>query len=215
MGIALYNPRFLKLHLIKQETFMKKILWIVLIAVVGLGGYSLTKYNDLMRAEEDINSVWGNVESAYQRRADLIPNLVNAVKGQANFEKDTLTAVMDARSKATAVTINPNTATEEEMAKFQAAQQDVNSSLSRLLVTVEKYPELKAHEGFLNLQAQLEGTENRINTERNNFNAAVKEYNKQVREMPTKIAAAIMGFKAKPQFKAEAGAEKAPVVNFN
>ncbi len=194
---------------------MKKILWIVLIAIVGLGSYSLTKYNDLMRAEEDINSVWGNVESAYQRRADLIPNLVNAVKGQANFEKETLTAVMDARSKATAVTINPNTATEDEMAKFQAAQQDVNSSLSRLLVTVEKYPELKAHEGFLNLQAQLEGTENRINTERNNFNAAVKEYNKQVREMPTKIAAMIMGFKAKPQFKAEAGAEKAPVVNFN
>lgn len=194
---------------------MKKILWIVLIAIVGLGGYSLAKYNDLMRAEEDINSVWGNVESAYQRRADLIPNLVNAVKGQANFEKETLTAVMDARSKATAVTINPNTATEDEMAKFQAAQQDVNSSLSRLLVTVEKYPELKAHEGFLNLQAQLEGTENRINTERNNFNAAVKEYNKQVREMPTKIAAMIMGFKAKPQFKAESGAEKAPVVNFN
>lgn len=194
---------------------MKKILWIVLIAIVGLGGYSLTKYNDLMRAEEDINSVWGNVESAYQRRADLIPNLVNAVKGQANFEKETLTAVMDARSKATAVTINPNTATEDEMAKFQAAQQDVNSSLSRLLVTVEKYPELKAHEGFLNLQAQLEGTENRINTERNNFNAAVKEYNKQVREMPTKIAAMLMGFKAKPQFKAESGAEKAPVVNFN
>ncbi|WP_288319514.1 LemA family protein [uncultured Haemophilus sp.] len=194
---------------------MKKILWIVLIAIVGLGGYSLTKYNDLMRAEEDINSVWGNVESAYQRRADLIPNLVNAVKGQANFEKETLTAVMDARSKATAVTINPDTATEDEMAKFQAAQQDVNSSLSRLLVTIEKYPELKAHEGFLNLQAQLEGTENRINTERNNFNAAVKEYNKQVREMPTKIAAMIMGFKAKPQFKAEAGAEKAPVVNFN
>ena len=194
---------------------MKKILWIVLIAIVGLGGYSLTKYNDLMRAEEEINSVWGNVESAYQRRADLIPNLVNAVKGQANFEKETLTAVMDARSKATAVTINPDTATEDEMAKFQAAQQDVNSSLSRLLVTIEKYPELKAHEGFLNLQAQLEGTENRINTERNNFNAAVKEYNRQVREMPTKIAAMIMGFKAKPQFKAESGAEKAPVVNFN
>ena len=194
---------------------MKKILWIVLIAIVGLGGYSLTKYNDLMRAEEEINSVWGNVESAYQRRADLIPNLVNAVKGQANFEKETLTAVMDARSKATAVTINPDTATEDEMAKFQAAQQDVNSSLSRLLVTIEKYPELKAHEGFLNLQAQLEGTENRINTERNNFNAAVKEYNKQVREMPTKIAAMIMGFKAKPQFKAESGAEKAPEVNFN
>ena len=194
---------------------MKKILGILLIAVIAVGGYSLTKYNDLMRAEEDINSVWGNVESAYQRRADLIPNLVNTVKGQANFEKETLTAVIDARAKATAITINPNTASEEEMAKYQAAQQEVNSSLSRLLVSVEKYPELKAHEGFLNLQAQLEGTENRINTERNLYNNAVKEYNKQVREMPTKIAAMLMGFKAKPQFKAEAGADKAPVVNFN
>ena len=162
---------------------MKKILGILLIAVIALGGYSLTKYNDLMRAEEDINSVWGNVESAYQRRADLIPNLVNTVKGQANYEKETLTAVIDARAKATAITINPNTASEEEMAKYQAAQ--------------------------------LEGTENRINTERNLYNNAVKEYNKQVREMPTKIAAMLMGFKAKPQFKAEAGADKAPVVNFN
>lgn len=194
---------------------MKKILSILLIAVLVFGGYSFTKYNDLMRAEEDINSVWGNVESAYQRRADLIPNLVNAVKGQANFEKETLTAVIDARAKATAVSIDPKTATEEDMAKFQALQQGVNSSLSRLLVSVEKYPELKAHEAFLNLQAQLEGTENRINTERNNYNAAVKEYNKQVREMPTKFAAMIMGFKAKPQFKAESGAEKAPLVNFN
>ena len=140
---------------------------------------------------------------------------MNTVKGQANFEKETLTAVIDARAKATAITLDPKTATEEDMAKFQEAQQGVNSSLSRLLVSVEKYPELKAHEAFLNLQAQLEGTENRINTERNNFNAAVKEYNKQVREMPTKIAAMIMGFKAKPQFKAEAGAEKAPTVKFN
>ena len=194
---------------------MKRILSILLIAVLVFGGYSFTKYNDLMRAEEDINSVWGNVESAYQRRADLIPNLVNAVKGQANFEKETLTAVIDARAKATAVSIDPKTATEEDMAKFQALQQGVNSSRSRLLVSVEKYPELKAHEAFLNLQAQLEGTENRINTERNNYNAAVKEYNKQVREMPTKFAAMIMGFKAKPQFKAESGAEKAPLVNFN
>lgn len=194
---------------------MKKIFWILVIAVVAIGGFSLTKYNDLMRAEEDINSVWGNVESAYQRRADLIPNLVNTVKGQANFEKETLTSVIEARAKATAVTIDPNNATEEQMAKFQEAQQGVNSALSRLLVSVEKYPELKAHEGFLNLQAQLEGTENRINVERNNFNAAIKEYNKQVREFPTKLAAMIMGFKAKPQFKAEAGSEKAPSVNFN
>lgn len=194
---------------------MKKIFWILLIAVLAVGGYSLTKYNELMRAEEDINSVWGNVESAYQRRADLIPNLVNTVKGQANFEKETLTSVIEARAKATAVTVDPSNVTEEQMAKFQEAQQGVNSALSRLLVSVERYPELKAHDAFLNLQAQLEGTENRINVERNNFNEKVKEYNKKVREFPTKLAAMIMGFKTKPQFKSEAGADKAPTVNFN
>lgn len=194
---------------------MKKIFWILLITVLAVGGYSLTKYNELMRAEEDINSVWGNVESAYQRRADLIPNLVNTVKGQANFEKETLTSVIEARAKATAVTIDPSNATEEQMAKFQEAQQGVNSALSRLLVSVERYPELKAHDAFLNLQAQLEGTENRINVERNNFNEKVKEYNKKVREFPTKLAAMMMGFKTKPQFKSEAGSDKAPTVNFN
>lgn len=194
---------------------MKKIFWILLIAVLAVGGYSLTKYNELMRAEEDINSVWGNVESAYQRRADLIPNLVNTVKGQANFEKETLTSVIEARAKATAVTVDPSNATEDQMAKFQEAQQGVNSALSRLLVSVERYPELKAHDAFLNLQAQLEGTENRINVERNNFNEKVKEYNKKVREFPTKLAAMMMGFKTKPQFKSEAGSDKAPTVNFN
>ncbi|AKO45082.1 LemA family protein [[Haemophilus] ducreyi] len=194
---------------------MKKTVRILIIAIFGLGAFSLTKYNTLVHAEEEINSVWGNVESAYQRRADLIPNLVNTVKGQANFEKETLTSVIEARAKATSVTIDPNNATEEEMARFQSAQQNVNSALSRLLVSVEKYPELKAHEGFLNLQAQLEGTENRINVERNNFNAAVKEYNKQVREFPTKIPAMLMGFTTKPQFKAEAGSNQAPTVNFN
>ncbi|QLB40948.1 LemA family protein [Mannheimia pernigra] len=194
---------------------MKKIFWILLIAVLAVGGYSLTKYNELMRAEEDINSVWGNVESAYQRRADLIPNLVNTVKGQANFEKETLTSVIEARAKATAVTVDPSNVTEEQMAKFQEAQQGVNSALSRLLVSVERYPELKAHDAFLNLQAQLEGTENRINVERNNFNEKVKEYNKKVREFPTKLAAMMMGFKTKPQFKSEAGSDKAPTVNFN
>lgn len=157
----------------------------------------------------------GNVESAYQRRADLIPNLVNTVKGQANFEKETLTSVIEARAKATAVTVDPSNATEEQMAKFQEAQQGVNSALSRLLVSVERYPELKAHDAFLNLQAQLEGTENRINVERNNFNEKVKEYNKKVREFPTKLAAMMMGFKTKPQFKSEAGSDKAPTVNFN
>lgn len=196
---------------------MKKWTILIIIAVVAIfGGMTLSSsYNNLVKAEEDINSVWGNVESAYQRRADLIPNLVNTVKGQANFEQSTLTQVIEARAKATQTKIDPSNATEEQMAQFQQAQSGLNSALSRLLVSVEKYPELKAHEGFLNLQAQIEGTENRINVERNNFNAAVKEYNKKVRQMPTKLAAMIFGFKAKPQFKAEVGSEKAPVVNFN
>lgn len=196
---------------------MKKwIILIVLATVVILGGSILkNSYNDLVKAEEEINSVWANVESSYQRRADLIPNLVNTVKGQANFEKETLTNVIEARAKATQTKIDPSNATEEQLAKFQQAQQGLNSALSRLLVSVEKYPELKAHEAFLNLQAQLEGTENRINVERNNFNNAVKEYNKQVRQFPTKLSAMLFGFQPKPQFKAEAGSEKAPVVNFN
>lgn len=196
---------------------MKKWIVLILVLVVAVfGGITLkNSYNSLVQAEEDINSVWANVESAYQRRADLIPNLVNTVKGQANFEKDTLTSVMDARAKATQTKIDPTNATEEQLAQFQQAQQGLNSALSRLLVTVEKYPELKAHEGFLNLQAQLEGTENRINHERNNFNGAVKEYNKQVRQFPTKLAAWLFGFAPKPQFKADAGAQNAPQVNFN
>lgn len=195
---------------------MKKWIVIIILAVAALfGAMTLSSsYNSLVKAEEDINSVWANVESAYQRRADLIPNLVNTVKGQANFEKETLTNVIEARAKATQTKIDPSNATEAQMAQFQQAQQGLNSALSRLLVSVEKYPELKAHEGFLNLQAQIEGTENRINVERNNFNAAVKEYNKQVRQLPTKFAAMLFGFSAKPQFKAEAGAEKAPAVNF-
>lgn len=198
---------------------MKKWLIIILVAIIGcaalFGGTISNSYNNLVKAEEDINSVWANVESSYQRRADLIPNLVNTVKGQANFEKETLTNVIEARAKATQTTIDPSNMTEENMAQFQQAQQGLNSALSRLLVSVEKYPELKAHEGFLNLQAQIEGTENRINVERNNFNEAVKEYNKLVRQFPTKLAAWVFGFKAKPQFKADAGSEKAPVVNFN
>lgn len=196
---------------------MKKWLVIIVVAMVAIfGGLTLkNSYNSLVQAEEDINSVWANVESAYQRRADLIPNLVNTVKGQANFEKETLTNVIEARAKATQTKIDPSNATEEQMAQFQQAQQGLNSALSRLLVSVEKYPELKAHEGFLNLQAQIEGTENRINVERNNFNGAVKEYNKQVRQFPTALAAKLFGFSPKPQFKAEMGAEKAPVVNFN
>ncbi|MDH2926903.1 LemA family protein [Lonepinella koalarum] len=193
---------------------MKKWLLIILIAVIA--GFTLmSSYNGLVKAEEEIDSVWANVESQYQRRADMIPNLVNTVKGQANFEKETLTSVIEARARATQVKIDPSNMTEENLAQFQQNQDSVGSALSRLLVSVEKYPELKAHEGFMNLQAQLEGTENRINKARNDFNAAAKVYNQKVRQFPTKFAAMIFGFKDKPYFKSTAGAENAPTVNFN
>ncbi|WP_439238918.1 LemA family protein [Lonepinella sp. BR2919] len=193
---------------------MKKWLLIILVAVIA-GVTLMSSYNGLVKAEEEIDSVWANVESQYQRRADMIPNLVNTVKGQANFEKETLTGVIEARAKATQVKIDPSNMTEENLAQFQQNQDSVGSALSRLLVSVEKYPELKAHEGFMNLQAQLEGTENRINKARNDFNAAAKVYNQKVRQFPTKFAAMIFGFKDKPYFKSTAGAENAPTVNFN
>ncbi|MDY4281471.1 MAG: LemA family protein [[Pasteurella] mairii] len=193
---------------------MKK--WLVVIIIAVIAGFTLmTSYNGLVKAEEEIDSVWANVESSYQRRADLIPNLVNTVKGQANFEKETLTQVIEARSKATQTKIDPANMTESQLVEFQQNQSSVGSALSRLLVTVEKYPELKAHEGFMNLQAQLEGTENRINVARNQFNDAARIYNQKVRTFPTKLAALIFGFKEKPYFKSAAGAENAPVVNFN
>lgn len=193
---------------------MKK--WLILIIVAVISGITLmNSYNGLVKAEEEIDSVWANVESSYQRRADLIPNLVNTVKGQANFETETLTDVIEARAKATQTKIDPANMGEEQLAKFQQDQNAVGSALSRLLVTVEKYPELKAHEGFMNLQAQLEGTENRINVARNKFNEAAKIYNQKVRQFPTKLAAMIFGFKDKPYFKAVEGSQNAPTVNFN
>ena len=185
---------------------MKK--WLVLIIVAVVAAMTLIpSYNGLVSAEEQINSVWANVESTYQRRSDLIPNLVNTVKGQANFEKETLTGVVEARAKATQTKIDPSNLTEEQNA--------VGSALSRLLVSVENYPELRANEGFMNLQAQLEGTENRINVARNKFNEAAREYNQKIRTFPTKVVAMIFGFKEKPYFKSVAGAENAPTVNFN
>ncbi|EGV06393.1 LemA family protein [Haemophilus pittmaniae HK 85] len=193
---------------------MKK--WIaIIVAAVAIGMTLMSSYNGLVKAETEIDAVWANVESAYQRRADLIPNLVNTVKGQANFEQQTLTNVIEARAKATQTQIDPSNLTEEQLEQFQQNQNQVGSALSRLLVTVEQYPELKANEGFMNLQAQLEGTENRINVARNKFNEAAKVYNQKVREFPAKITAMLFGFKAKPYFKAAAGAENAPVVNFN
>ena len=193
---------------------MKKWIILIIIAVaVGLG--LMSSYNGLVKAETEIDSVWANVESSYQRRADLIPNLVNTVKGQANFEQQTLTNVIEARAKATQTKIDPSNLTEEQLNEFQQNQNQVGSALSRLLVTVEQYPQLKANEGFMNLQAQLEGTENRINVARNKFNEAARIYNEKVRQFPTKLAAMIFSFKAKPYFKSAAGAENAPTVNFN
>ena len=193
---------------------MKK--WIILIIIAVAAGLGLmSSYNGLVKAETEIDSVWANVESSYQRRADLIPNLVNTVKGQANFEQQTLTNVIEARAKATQTKIDPSNLTEEQLNEFQQNQNQVGSALSRLLVTVEQYQQLKANEGFMNLQAQLEGTENRINVARNKFNEAARIYNEKVRQFPTKLAAMIFGFKAKPYFKSAAGAENAPTVNFN
>ena len=193
---------------------MKK--WIILIIIAVAAGLGLmSSYNGLVKAETEIDSVWANVESSYQRRADLIPNLVNTVKGQANFEQQTLINVIEARAKATQTKIDPSNLTEEQLNEFQQNQNQVGSALSRLLVTVEQYPQLKANEGFMNLQAQLEGTENRINVARNKFNEAARIYNEKVRQFPTKLAAMIFGFKAKPYFKSAAGAENAPTVNFN
>jgi len=193
---------------------MKK--WIILIIIAVAAGFGLmSSYNSLVKAETKIDSVWASLESSYQRRADLIPNLVNTVKGQANFEQQTLTNVIEARAKATQTKIDPSNLTEEQLNEFQQNQNQVGSALSRLLVTVEQYPQLKANDAFMKLQDQLEGSENRINVARNQFNEAARIYNEQVRQFPTKLAAMIFGFKAKPYFKSAAGAENAPTVNFN
>ena len=157
---------------------------------------------------------WAQVENVYQRRSDLIPNLVNTVKGVANFEQKTLTAVIEARAKATSVQINPKNLDEASLQKFQAAQDNVSSSLARLMVVVENYPQLKATQNFMELQAQLEGTENRITVERMKFNEVVQDYNIQVKRFPTNIFAGMFGFKEKAFFKAVQGAEKAPQVQF-
>src|ERR1041385_26018 len=171
-------------------------------------------YNSMVSKREAVNSQWANVESAYQRRADLVPNLVSTVKGVANFEQSTLTAVVEARASATGIKIDPNDLTDENIAKFQAAQNALKGSLSRLLATVENYPELKATQNFQELQAQLEGTENRINTERNRFNEAAQDYNSYIQSFPQLVIARMFAFQPKGYFKADAGSEKAPAVKF-
>jgi LemA protein len=168
----------------------------------------------MVKLDEQVTSQWAQVENVYQRRADLIPNLVNSVKGAANFEKETLTQVIEARAKATSVNVDPTKLTPESIAQFQSAQGALSQSLGRLLATVEAYPELKANQNFLELQAQLEGSENRITVERQKFNTVTQEYNSTIRTFPNNLTAGMFGFKAKGYFQAEAGANKAPKVEF-
>jgi LemA protein len=172
------------------------------------------EYNKLVSLREQVNREWANVENQYQRRADLIPNLVETVKGYATHEQETYTQVTEARSKATQVTIDPANMTAEDLKQFQAAQGEVTSALSRLLAVVENYPDLKANQNFLELQAQLEGTENRIAVERRNFNATATTYNTAIKRFPIVLFAGMLGFEERPYFEAEAGSEQAPEVKF-
>jgi LemA protein len=200
---------------------MKKSLLVLIGVFVFLGlivliGFltSISTYNKMVQYDEAVTTSWSQVENVYQRRADLIPNLVNTVKGYADFEKSTLTQVIEARAKATSVNISADNLNEQTMAQFQQAQDGLSSSLSRLMVVVEKYPDLKANQNFLELQAQLEGTENRIANERMKFNETTRTYNVYTRKFPARIFASLYGFEQKPYFKATEGAEKAPEVKF-
>jgi LemA protein len=187
---------------------------VILAAVLILGGCGCGSYNSLVQQDEVVKNAWNRVQSDYQRRADLIPNLVNTVKGEANFEQTTLTNVINARASATQVRVDPTNLTPEKIQQFQAAQGQLSQSLGRLLAVAEAYPNLRANDAFRGLQAQLEGTENRIKTARNDFNDAVQTYNTQVRRFPTNIFAGMMGFRQRQGFAAEAGAERAPEVKF-
>ncbi len=190
------------------------VLIVVVLFILILGGCGCSGYNKMVNLDEDVKAKWANVQSDYQRRSDLIPNLVNTVKGAANFETETLTKVIEARAKATSVNINAGDLTPEKMAQFQQAQGELSGALSRLLVTVEKYPDLKANQNFQDLQKQLEGTENRIKVSRNDFNTAVQGYNSTVRRFPNNLFAGMFGFKVRDSFKADPGAERAPEVKF-
>ncbi|MDL2255853.1 LemA family protein [Parabacteroides sp. OttesenSCG-928-K15] len=194
----------------------KKILWIaipiLLVIVVFMWGKGV--YNNMVTQEEQVKTAWSQVENQYQRRLDLIPNLVNTVKGYASHEQETLEGVVNARAKATQTTIDPANLTPEALQQFQSTQSELSSALSRLMVVVERYPELKANQNFLELQAQLEGTENRISVERMRFNETAQQYNTNIRRFPNNIFAGMFGFQPKAYFAAESGAEKAPVVQF-
>src|ERR1700738_2025707 len=193
-------------------------LLVILAFIAVVCGLALMgRYNSLVRSQQAVDSQWAQVQNVYQRRADLIPNLVNTVQGAANFEKSTLTEVTNARASVGRVQLDPNKAPTDaaQLQQFQAAQGELSNALSRLLVVAERYPELRATRNFQELQAQLEGTENRIAVERNNFNTAVQNYNTAVRRFPTNLIAGMFGFQPRPFFAAQQGAERAPTVNFN
>ena len=193
---------------------MKKSTIIIIVVVALLAIWGVSGYNGLVTMDENVSGQWSNVETQYQRRADLIPNLVNTVKGYAAHEKETFDAVVSARAKATQTTVSIDDLTPEKMEAYQRAQGEVGSALSRLLAVTENYPELKANENFQTLQAQLEGTENRISVERRNFNNVAREYNTAIRRFPKNIFAGMFGFEKRPYFEAQEGAEKAPEVKF-
>lgn len=194
----------------------KGLITIIIVVVVILAIYAWIKgsYNGMVQRQEGVEAQWAQVENVYQRRADLVPNLVATVKGYAAHEQGTLIAVIEARAKATSITLDPSDLEPEDIAKFQAAQDQLSGALSRLLVTVEQYPELKANENFLALQSQLEGTENRITVERQRFNETARNYNQYIRMFPRNIIANIFDFEKVGYFKAQVGAETAPKVEF-
>ncbi len=194
--------------------FKNKTLWIIIAVVLVLFFWVRGVYNSMVTQDESVKTAWSQVENQYQRRLDLIPNLVNTVKGYASHERATREGVINARANATKTTIDPTNLNEETMKQFQAAQGERSSALSRLMVVVERYPDLKANQNFMELQAQLEGTENRISVERKRFNEVAQYYNTNIRSFPTNILAGMFGFQPKAYFAAESGAEKAPTVEF-
>ncbi|MBP9151330.1 MAG: LemA family protein [Flavobacteriales bacterium] len=191
---------------------MKKLLFLLLIA--GSMGLQSCQYNTMVEKQEAVTAQWSQVENVYQRRADLIPNLVSTVKGYADFEQETLTGVIEARAKATSVTVDPSKLDASSIQKFQAAQDGLSSALSKLMVVVERYPDLKANQNFLELQSQLEGTENRIAVERKKFNETAQDYNTYIRKFPNNMIAGMFDFEKKEYFEADAGAATAPKVEF-
>ncbi|HQW56969.1 MAG TPA: LemA family protein [Saprospiraceae bacterium] len=195
----------------------RSVIILIVLAILALIMYTFFKgsYNTMVAKDENVKSAWSQVKNVYQRRLDLIPNLVNTVKGAANFEQETLTKVIEARAKATQITVDPDKVTPEKLQEFQSAQGELSQALGRLMVVSEQYPQLKANQNFLDLQAQLEGTENRITVERQKFNDITRDFNTYIRQFPKNIVASMFGFSQRPYFESDPGAEKAPTVDFS